>query len=127
MKRLMPFVLSLCLVLAVAFVATNATADDQKPFFVHFVVVNKTLPDGSDSGPAVLLFKAEVIKLAGGYTELGSSKGGSLENGVVEDQDNLSFIIGADKDISKELKAMTKRLFKDDGAFILSWPGKVIF
>ena len=127
MKRLMPFVLSLCLVLVVAFVATDANADEQKPFFVHFVVVTKTMPDGSDSGPAVLSFKAEVIKLAGGYTEIGSTSGGSLKADGVQDQDNITFIIGADKDISKELKAMTKRIFMGDGAFILAWPGKVIF
>jgi len=127
MKRFMPFVLSLCLVLTVAFVATDANADDQKPFFVHFTVVPKTMPDGSDAGPALLSFKAEVIKLAGGYTELGPTRGGSLHPDGVHDQDNITFIIGAKKDISKDLKDMSKRIFKDDGAFILVWPGKVMF
>jgi len=127
MKRLIPFVVSLCLVLAVAFVAADVDAGDQKPFFVHFTVLSKTMPDGTDAGPALLSFKAEVIKLAGGFTELGSTRGGSLHSDGVHDEDNVSFIIGADKDISKELKAMTQRLFKDDGAFILVWPGKVMF
>lgn len=127
MKRLIPFVLGLCLFFAVAFVSTDSDAADQEPFFVHFTVISKTMPDGSDSGPAILKFKKEVIKLAGGYTELGSSRGGSLEAGGVHDEDNISFVIGAKSDISMELKEMTKRLFGDDGAFILSWPGKVIF
>ena len=85
------------------------------------------MPDGTDAGPALLSFKAETIKLAGGYTELGQSRGGSLVDGKVQDQENISFVIGARKDISKELKEMTKRLFKGDGAFILAWPGKVMF
>ncbi len=127
MKRLIPFVLSLCLFLTVSLVAADGDAGDPKPFFVHFTVVSKTMPDGSDSGPAVLKFKEEVIKLAGGFTELGPTRGGSLHPDGVHQQDNLSFIIGADKDISKDLKKMTQRLFKGDGAFILVWPGKVIF
>ncbi|MGL1863839.1 MAG: hypothetical protein OCC46_15050 [Pseudodesulfovibrio sp.] len=125
MKRCIPVIF--CLILVVAFAATPAQADDQKPFFVHFVVVSKTMPDGTDAGPALLSFKAEAIKLAGGYTELGQSRGGSLVDGKVQDQENISFVIGASKDISKELKEMTKRLFKGDGAFILAWPGKVMF
>jgi hypothetical protein len=127
MKRLIPVALAFCLALTLFFAAAPSNAADQKPFFVHFVVVSKTMPDGSDSGPALLKFKKEVIKRAGGYTELGSSRGGSLKADGVQDQDNTSFIIGAKSDISMELKAMTKRLFGGNGAFILVWPGKVIF
>ncbi len=125
MKRLIPFALCLCLILGVSTV--QADTGDQQPFFVHFVVVAKTLPDGSDSAPAVVEFKKEILKLAGGFTELGSTHGGSLKDGIVKHRENLSFIIGAKKDISLELKALTKRLFQGDGAFILAWPGKVIF
>ncbi|MBI9078986.1 MAG: hypothetical protein JEY79_04505 [Pseudodesulfovibrio sp.] len=127
MKRLIPLVVSLCLFLAMTILVVDAQAGDQKPFFVHFVVLTNTMPDGTDSRPAIQLFKAEVLTLAGGFTELGPTLGGSLHPDGVHDQSNVSFIIGADKDISKELKAMTQRLFKDDGAFILVWPGKVMF
>ncbi len=125
MKRLT--LIALCFCLAFAFLSTSAPAEEQKPFFVHFVVVSKTMPDGADAGPALLAFKAEAIKLAGGYTELGSTRGGSLKEGKVQDQENVSFVIGANKDISKELKEMTKRHFKGNGAFILAWPGTVMF
>jgi len=125
MKRLIPILLCLCLVMA--FAATDSHADDQQPFFVHFVVISKTMPNGLDFDAAVLSFKEEVIKLAGGYTDLGPTRGGSLNAGNVKHRDNLSFIIGAKKDVSVELKKMTKRLFGGDGAFILAWPGKVLF
>jgi hypothetical protein len=124
MKRIIPLIICLALILCAG--AAQA-ADEQQPFIVHFVVVPGTMPDGSDSSPAIMEFRKEVLKLAGGYTELGQSHGGSLHGGVVKQQENVSFIIGAKKDISPDLKAMTRKLFKGDGAFILSWPGKVIF
>ena len=127
MKRQLYFTLSLCLVLGLVFGATFASADEQKPFFVHFVVVPSATQYGAETRAAILKFEEEVILLAGGFTELGPSRGGSIENGVVKPQENLSFIIGADRDVSKELKALSRKIFKDDGAFILAWPGKVIF
>ncbi|QGY41636.1 hypothetical protein GM415_16410 [Pseudodesulfovibrio cashew] len=123
MKRFLPFIFCLCLVLA----AGAAQAGEQEPFVVHFVVIGKVLPDGSDSAPLMDEFKLEVLKLAGGFTELGPTRGGSLHDNVVRSEENVSFIIGAKKDISVELKALTDRLFKDGGAFIMSWPGKVLF
>lgn len=125
MKRFIPFALCLALILCAG---TALAADDaQQPFMIHYVVVPGVMPDGSDSSTAILEFKKEVVKLAGGYTELGQSHGGSIHDGMVKQQENVSFIIGAKKDISKKIKSLTKKLFKGNGAFILCWPGKVIF
>jgi len=125
MRRLIPLVL--CLMLVIGFTAATASAEETGAFHVHFVVVPAVMPDGSDASPMIMEFKKEVIGLAGGFTELGPSKGGALENGKVVHQENVSFIIGAKKDISKELKALTEKLFQGKGAFILAWPGKVLF
>ncbi|ADU63164.1 MAG: hypothetical protein KUA35_04510 [Pseudodesulfovibrio sp.] len=126
MKRcaLLALVLLTC-VLALG--ATDARADSAKPFQVHFTVVPATMPDGSDAGPALEQFKAEVIKLAGGFTELGPSHGGSLRPDGMHQSNNIAFLIGADKDLSAELKALTLRLFGETNVFILVWPGTVTF
>lgn len=124
MKRLIPFAAALLLLVGFA---VSAHAADPKPFHVHFVVVPATLENGLSSGGAVTLFKKQVLELAGGFTELGATRGGSLENDGVKQRENLSFIIGADRDISKELKKMSITFFGGDGAFILAWPGTVTF
>ncbi|WP_419787582.1 hypothetical protein [Pseudodesulfovibrio sp.] len=125
MSRLVPCVFGLLLLFGL--MASPASAAGQQPFMVHFVVVPAVLPDGGDASSAVLEFKKEVLKLAGGFTELGPCQGGSLKDSKVNEKENVAFIIGADKDISKELKALSLKLFHGGSAFILAWPGKVIF
>lgn len=124
MKRLIPCVLALFMVMAFA---VASPAADAKPFYVHLVVVPAALENGLSSQPVLPKFKEQVIQLAGGFTEIGATRGGSMGNGGVKDQENFSFIIGADTDISIKLKKMTKALFGGDGAFILAWPGTVMF
>lgn len=125
MKRSIILVACLCLALILALSAHGN--DEQKPFVVHFVVLDKELPDGSDAAPAVLKFEEDVLKLAGGFTEIGTTYGGSLRDGVVKRQDNFSFIIGAKEDVSLELNKIVKKLYQGEGAFIMSWEGKVLF
>lgn len=125
MKRLIPALF--CLLLVIACAVPQVDAAEQKDAYIHFVVINQVLPDGSDSSPVVLEFKKAVIKLAGGFTELGRTRGGSMGDDMVKHEQNISFIIGADKDISLELRKLTEKLFDGDGAFIMSWPGKMVF
>lgn len=125
MKRLIPCIL--CVALIVGIGVNHACAAEQKLSIAHFVVVPQTLANGSDSGPVVLEFKKAVIELAGGFTELGLSRGGSTSDGVVKHEQNISFIIRADRDISLELQELTDRLFDGKGTFIMSWPGKTVF
>lgn len=120
MKRFISAIL--CLIVCVVLHAGNASAADQEPFVVHFVVISTTEDD-----PRLREFKKVAITMAGGYTELGATSGGSMDGGAVKQRDNVSFIIGSKNDISKELKLLTKSLFGGDGAFVLSWPGKVLF
>lgn len=121
-KRFMP----LFFIVIFSLFALTAQAADTVPCFTHFVVVDSILPDGSESAEAVRAFEKEVIKMAGGFTELGMSRGGSIVNGAVEHQKNISFVIAADQDISKELKALSIELFGGRGAFVLVWPGTMV-
>ena len=91
MKRLIP--VFLCLVLILGVFAVRAEAGDPQPFFIHFVV----LPVASDDDPRVLEFKKMALALAGGFTELGATSGGSMHKDGVHQEDNISFIVGAEK------------------------------
>lgn len=124
MKRLIPFILLISLLFS--FGVAQAEEAKQKDAYIHFVVLNQTLPDGSDSTPVLTEFKKEVIKLAGGFTELGNTLGGSMDGDMVKHELNISFLIGADRDISLELRKLTNKLFDGDGAFVMSWPGKMV-
>ena len=123
MKRLVPVFLILVLFCC----ASVASAAESVPTHIHLVVVPETLDDGSSSEDAVVQFEKEVIRLAGGFTELGASRGGDIVDGDVEYQDNISFLIGADRDISRELHKLTIKLFGGSGAFIMAWPGTMIY
>jgi hypothetical protein len=115
---------------AVLFLCSAAGAGDKpasEPFHVHFIVVPAFMPDGMDSGPAVELFKAEVLGLTGGYTQLGRSTGGSMGGGGIQGEDNIAFLIGAKTDVSVKLKEIAQRLFGAKGVFIMAWPGTVTF
>ncbi|WP_285907920.1 hypothetical protein [Pseudodesulfovibrio pelocollis] len=112
---------------AFALGATDARAEGGKPFHVHFTVVPAVMPDGSDPGPALVEFRAEVARLAGGYTELGPSRGGAIHSGVVVHEESIAFLIGADRDLSAQIKALVRRLFGDANVFILAWPATVTF
>jgi hypothetical protein len=119
--------LALALVLGSLIFAGGVRAESGAPFMVHFTVIPAAMPDGTDAGPALDAFRKEVIALAGGYTELGPSQGGSMHPDGVHLEKNIPFVIGADRDVSVELKAMVMRLFATKDVFILTWPGRVTF
>jgi len=124
MKRFSPILLAL--ILSVVCVA-NTYAAEPAPTYVHMVVVSATLPDGSSSEDAVLAFEKAVIEMAGGFTRLGSSSGGILKGDTVEHQQNVTFMVAGQKNMSNELKALTLKLFGGDGGFILAWPGTMTY
>ncbi|WP_319542857.1 hypothetical protein [uncultured Pseudodesulfovibrio sp.] len=124
MQRFSPILL--VMILSLFFVAT-VSASEPAPTYVHMVVVSATLPDGSSSVNAVGAFEKAVIEMAGGFTRLGSSSGGLLKGATVDHQQNVTFIVAGQKDLSKELKALTLKLFGGDGGFILAWPGTMTY
>lgn len=113
----------LCLV---AFTSIDSHAEDQKPVYVHFIVLPKVLPGGGDSESAYKTFQAEMIMLAGGFSELGNSRGGSMHSDGVAPRSNAAYIVSADKDISKQIKDVVQRLFGLERVFILVWQGHLI-
>lgn len=126
MKRFAILALVL-LTFALVLGATDVRAEGGKPFHVHFTVVPAVMPDGSDPGPALVEFRAELVRLAGGYTELGPSKGGAMHPEGVVHEENIAFLIGAERDLSGQLKALVKRLFGEANVFILTWPATATF
>ncbi len=126
MKRLTLLALCLCLVASFCLSVGESQAGDHKPTFIHYTILPQKLNDGSDSWPLVMEFKTEVIKLAGGFTELGPSRGGSLHPDSVHHEENISFLVAADKDVSAELKKIIQKLFNDEKVFILVWQGEMV-
>ncbi len=97
-----------------------------KPVVVHFVVLPENLPDGSSAESAFKTFQAEMIMLAGGFSELGPSQGGSLHPGGVVPKDNRAYLVSAKKDICDDIKIVVQRIFKIKKVFILSWQGNMV-
>ncbi|MGE4192288.1 MAG: hypothetical protein AB7E51_02755 [Pseudodesulfovibrio sp.] len=119
MKRLVP----LFLLLSLFTCAAVAMAAETVPCYVHVVVIPDTLPDGSTSVDVIDEFESEVMKLSGGFTQLGPSQGSDIVKGDEVYQDNMTYLIGADKDITAALHALTVKYFGEPGAFIMAWPG----
>ncbi|MUM76072.1 hypothetical protein GKC30_00310 [Pseudodesulfovibrio sp. F-1] len=126
MKRIAMLTLVLMTV-AFALCVTEARAGEAKPCHVHFTVIPAVMPDGSDPGPALVEFRAELIRLAGGYTELGPSRGGKMHPEGIVHEENIAFVVGADRDLSGQIKTLTRRLFGEANVFILAWPGSATF
>ncbi|WP_316901297.1 hypothetical protein [Pseudodesulfovibrio indicus] len=119
MKRLVP----LFLLLSLFTCAAVAMAAETVPCYVHMVVIPDTLPDGSTSVDVIDEFESEVMKLSGGFTQLGPSQGSDIVKGDEVYQDNMTYLIGADKDITAKLHALTVKYFGEPGGFIMAWPG----
>lgn len=109
-----------------AFAAGAALAEEKKSAFVHFVVVPKALPGGGTYESVCEAFQAEMMQLAGGYTELGDVRGGSTKYERVVPKDNVAYIISSDQDISLQIKEAVVRTFGLKKVFILVWPGSLV-
>lgn len=96
-----------------------------EPTLVHFFVVPLVLPDGRDAAEKFPDLKRFLIKLAGGYTQLGAAEGGWLDpRGQVETERNVTFMVAAPRDISAELVGHLKTAFKVREAFVLVYEAK---
>jgi len=100
-----------------------SSTSDSTEVHVHFLVVPQGVSGGGDLYSALIGFKQEVAQLAGGYTELGTSSGGALEQGELVQELNYSFLVSADSDISAELAALVSKWFGVGQPFVLHWIG----
>jgi len=123
MKRRLLSVLFLALcVFALAPMAANAANASGRAVTVHFFVVPDVLPDGAGAADRLPELRLFLAKLAGGYTELGPSQGGFMNaaNQLVS-ENNHSFLVSADKDVSGEIRKYLDENFPAEMQFILVW------
>lgn len=111
----------LCALLSIGFLAGPAPA---QPVHIHFFVVPTQAVDGVNHWEAMEKLKAKLVELAGGYTELGLSNGGSNSSGSLEQEYNFSFMVSASRDITADLEAFIPRYFATARPFILHWTGE---
>lgn len=109
------------LVLAPAFFCRSVCAESS--VYVHFFVVPESVKEGKNLTDELAKLREKLVSLAGGYTELGPSHGGSREpDGRVETQkSNFSFLVSAPKNITAELEEYIPQHFATKHPFILVW------
>jgi hypothetical protein len=123
MKRIL---LGLCLLTALTAWGPIPTASAQSEVMVHFMVVPAQPKDGMERNHAMAEFREKLAELAGGYTCLEVTDGGSISAaGQYRSELNYSFIVAAEKDMTGELEKLATEFFDADKPFILVWPGRM--
>ena len=117
--RLAAMLVALCLVLAAA-----GPALAQEPVHMHYFVVPAQTAGGQELATVMDQFKLGLAQLAGGYTELGLSNGGAMDQGSLVKEINFSFLVAAPADISAELAALISQHFATSAPFIVHWTGE---
>lgn len=93
------------------------------PAHIHFLVVPTTPKAGQSFTQAMNGFRAALLDLTGGYTELGHSRGASLVHGNIKGQENYSFMVAAKADLTDALVVLISNHFQADNPFVLHWVG----
>jgi hypothetical protein len=118
MKRLFA---SLLVLLSLSIAATALAGE---PMTVHFVVVKDGVP-GVDYAKEIPALKDALCAIAGGYTEIGPTAGGALDDaGKPEHESNHTFIVAAPGNVADAISAYVEEHFKDK-PFILAWPAEM--
>ncbi len=92
----------------------------EKPAYVHFVVASV-----SSDAAGMPQLKQGFLELAGGYTQVPNTFGSSMNDGKAKaEEENTSFLVAADKNISKEIQALAQKALGGD-VFILVWQGSM--
>jgi hypothetical protein len=90
--------------------------------YVHFLVAPATFSDGSSADKAVSELKDYLLTSAGGYTELLNSQGCWINpKGTVEKENNFSFMVSAQKNMSAELKGYVSKHFGQQYPYVIVW------
>jgi|GEM_PF-2787438 len=117
---------AICMVICLGFMTVDAEADNGTPIMVHFISLPTHMSNGANAEAAYKMFQAEMVMLAGGFSELGGARGGSLHADGVSPRDNMYYIVSAKRDISAEIKKVIQQLFGLEKVFILVWPGHMV-
>ncbi|WP_300161384.1 hypothetical protein [Solidesulfovibrio sp.] len=101
-----------CLALASACLAGTARAESRQ-VFAHLFTVPADLPAGGDASARIPALEEWLAGSFGGFTRLGSGDGGwKNEQGKIEIQGNVVYLVTANRDYAKEIAA---RLVADFG------------
>ncbi len=111
--------LALCLV-------SPFTALAESQVYIHYIVVPIPSQDGITD--EIAAFRAKLIELAGGYTEMGLVNGGSLhDDGSIETARNFAYMVAASRNITADLEEYVPLHFPTSKPFVLVWTGTVNF
>ncbi len=107
---------------AVAFPSVPNAEEKSGVVVVHYFVVPSVLPGGVNAAERLPALRMFLSKLAGGYTQLGMTQGGWVNpKGGLETERNISFLVSAEKDVSKEIAAYLDRHFPAKARYLLVW------
>lgn len=122
MRRVfIPVLLALFLCFASAF-----TARAETKVYIHYIVVPIPSQDGLND--EIAAFRAKLIELAGGYTEMGLVNGGSRnDDGSIESARNFAYMVSASRNITADLEEYVPKHFPTSKPFVLVWQGTVNF
>jgi hypothetical protein len=120
-RAILPLLLALAICLSGAL---TALAESQ--VYIHYIVVPIPSQDGLTD--EIDAFRAKLIELAGGYTEMGLVNGGSVEaDGKVGTARNFAYMVSASRNITAELEEYVPLHFPTSKPFVLVWTGSVNF
>jgi hypothetical protein len=120
-RLIVPLLLALALLLASPF---TALAESQA--YIHYIVVPIPSQDGITD--EIAAFRAKLIELAGGYTEMGLVNGGSIDgDGRIETARNFAYMVSASRNLTADLEEYVPQHFPTTKPFILVWTGTVNF
>jgi hypothetical protein len=118
-------ILPILLALAIGMVAAP-TALAESQVYIHYVVVPIPSQDGITD--EIAAFRAKLIELAGGYTEMGLVNGGSrTDDGRIETSRNFAYMVSASRNITADLEEYVPKHFPTSKPFVLVWTGTVNF
>ena len=90
--------------------------------YVHFCVVPRTLPDGSDAAPRIEAFKIWLCEKAGGYTEIPSAPGGWVNpGGELETAEQAGFLVSSPACLTRDIAEYVAREFRETHPYVIAW------
>ncbi|HCR14312.1 hypothetical protein [Solidesulfovibrio sp.] len=111
-----------CLLLAAACLSGAAQAET-KQVFAHLFTVPTDLPGGGDAAAKLPALEAWLSESYGGYTRLGAGDGGwKNEQGQLETQGNIIYLVTASRDFSKDIAARLAADFGERMPYVLVFP-----
>ncbi|MCB2228307.1 MAG: hypothetical protein KQH53_16625 [Desulfarculaceae bacterium] len=116
-RKIALVLVALALVIGLAAPALAQTAH------IHFVVVAPKPGPGMSPLEYMAGFRKGLVTLAGGYTEWGPTQGAVRDLGGIKRQDNFSYLVAADRDLTKELVSLVRQFSDAKRPFVLHWTG----